>query len=149
MEQIYDKLNFREMVIEDYEKLIDLWVKVELDYKPIGRDSRESIEQQIGMNNCFFIVAEFAGEIIGSVIASHDGRKGWINRVAVLPEFHRKGIATKLIEEAEKILETCGIKIFACLIEGWNENSIKLFGKSKYKNFEGIKYFTKRKFAEV
>lgn len=149
MDTIIDKLKFREMVINEYDKLIDLWEKAELDYKPKGRDSKKNIALQIGKDNCFFILVELNGQIIGSILASHDGRKGWINRIAVLPKFHRKGIASKLIEEAEKTLGNCGIEIFACLIEGWNEKSMKLFEKKTYKNFEGIKYFTKRKFKEI
>ncbi|HEX37983.1 MAG TPA: GNAT family N-acetyltransferase [Candidatus Cloacimonetes bacterium] len=38
-------------------------------------------------------MAEKGGEIIGSVMVTHDGREGWLNRLAVLKEFRNKSIA--------------------------------------------------------
>ena len=51
-----------------------------------------------------FIGAFADGKLVGIVVATHDGRKGWINRLAVHPDYRRRGIAKKLIEEAEEYL---------------------------------------------
>ena len=50
----------------------------------------------------------------------------------------------ELIQEAEKVLYESGIKIYACLIEGENKPSMRLFEKSGYKEFKDIKYYTKK-----
>ncbi|MBS3740509.1 MAG: GNAT family N-acetyltransferase [Candidatus Cloacimonetes bacterium] len=143
------KLSFMLFRSDNYDELINLWQKAELPYKPKGRDSFSNISNQIKQKNCEIIFAKLSKKIIGSILVSHDGRKGWINRLAVLPEFRRHGLAQKLIKEAENWLEQAGIKIFACLIEGGNKNSMRLIEKAGYKNFAGMQYYTKRKFPEI
>jgi len=39
-------------------------------------------------------------ELVGSVLASHDERKGWLNRLAVAPNHRRRGPARRLIAAA-------------------------------------------------
>ena len=135
---------FRKMNKDDYDELIKLWIDAKLPFKPNGRDTKENISNQLSLKTNSFIVAEYEGKIIGSVIASHNLRKGWINRLAVHPNFRHQGIAAKLISEAEKFFVSEGIGIFAALVEDWNTPSLQLFKKVDYKKFEGVSYFTKR-----
>lgn len=137
-------LIIREYSIEDYDSLIKLWNLSELPYKPKGRDKKENITKEIKQKRSIFLLLELEGELIGSILATHDGRKGWINRLAILPEYRKSGFATKLIKEAEKKLINAGIGIIACLIEDWNTSSMKFFKKSGYKSHIDIIYFTKR-----
>ena len=142
-------LKIRDFEIEEYDILIELWEKAELPYRPLGRDSKENISKQIEQPNISFLFVEIEDKIIGSIIISHDGRKGWINRIAILPEYRNLGIASYLIDDAEKRLKKIGIKIVASLIEDWNLKSLKLFDKLGYIRHPDIIYFTKRKSAEV
>ena len=96
-----------------------------------------------------FFFAEHKDRVIGTILVSHDGRKGWINRLAVIPEYRDKGLAAKLIETAEKFLSEQNIEIFACLIEEWNKSSKQLFQKLGYKRTDDIIYYTKKKHLEV
>lgn len=137
-------MNFRLATINDYEALTDLWEKAGLHYKPNGRDSKDKIELELKRGIAYFLLALDGSKIIGSVIASHDGRKGWINRLAVLPEYQNKGIAKQLIEESEHLLKKEGIEIFTCLIEDWNQKSMNLFQNSGYVKHQEIIYFSKR-----
>ena len=92
-----------------------------------------------------FLIGAFDDSIlIGVVIASCDGRKGWINRLAVDPRYRRQGIAKTLISEAEKALRQKGIRVFSALIFNSNEASKKLFKECGYSELEDIKYFSKR-----
>jgi ribosomal protein S18 acetylase RimI-like enzyme len=138
-------IQIREFRIEDYDNLITLWEKAGLEHRPKGRDRREKIEKEHGQNTSAFLIAELNGELIGSVFGSHDGRKGWINRLAVNPDFRKKDIARKLVHEAEKRLDKLGIDIIACLIEGWNKESMKVFEKLGYEKYPDVAYYTKRK----
>lgn len=133
----------------DYSKLIDIWEKSGLPYKPKGRDSRESIEKEVELNCNRFLFAVADENYVGTILVTHDGRKAWINRVAVLPEYRGKGIARKLLEAAEKWLDEEGIDIYACLIEDYNQDSFEAFKKMGYAPFEGIHYLTKRKYPEI
>ena len=137
-------MTIREFRIEDYEQVIELWQKAHLPHKPKGRDSKEEIERELRADNAIFLVAEEKGRLIGSIFGTHDGRKGWINRVASAPAYQRQGIARTLVSEAEKRFQKMGIKIIACLIEDWNTESIVFFEKIGYTRHHDILYFTKR-----
>lgn len=133
----------------DYPKLIDIWETAGLPYKPHGRDSEKSIEKELKRGVGKFLFALIEEVYAGVVLVTHDGRKGWINRVAVLPEYQNKGIAKQLVDAAEKWLDNQGIGIYACQIEDYNEDSLEVFKKLGYIPFEGMHYLTKRKYPEI
>jgi ribosomal protein S18 acetylase RimI-like enzyme len=135
----------REMRIEDYEALIKLWKDASLPFRPEGRDSKEEIKRQLGLQTSVFLMAEMEGVLVGTVLGTHDGRKGWINRLAVAPEHRERGIARMLVEETERRLHELGIGMIAVMIEDWNQKSVKVFKKLGYEPFEGITYLRKRK----
>jgi len=139
----------REFCIEDYDALITLWNDAQLEYKPKGRDRRDKIESELERGNAIFLVAEIDGKLAGSILGTHDGRKGWINRLAVAPEFRKQGIARRLVSEVEEMFSELGIEIMACLIEDWNTKSMQVFEKLGYKKHSDIIYFTKRKHLDV
>jgi GNAT superfamily N-acetyltransferase len=134
---------------DDHDRLLSLWTAAGLEHKPRGRDSRDAFERQLagGVVACFGIVED--GELLGSVMASHDGRKGWINRLAVAPPHRRKGLARRLIGAAEEWLAAQGMEIFACLVEGWNQGSRDAFAACGYEPYPGVVYLTKRERPEV
>jgi ribosomal protein S18 acetylase RimI-like enzyme len=139
-----DDLIIREMVMGDYSTIIEIWEECGLPYKPSGRDHPDSIEKEMNGDQNSFLVAEIHGEIVGSILVTHDGRKGWINRLSVRREHRKIGIARALVSEAEKWLMEQGIGIFACFIEGDNPISKKVFERLGYLEFENISYYTKR-----
>ena len=128
----------------DYDLLINIWEKAGLPYKGKGRDSRENIEKEVKMDCNQFLFAFVNSTAVGSILVTHDGRKGWINRVAVVPEFRNKGIAKLLVDAGEKWLIEQGIGIFACQIEEYNTASYEAFQKMGYVPFEGMHYLSKR-----
>ena len=128
----------------EYNSLVDIWEKSSLPYKPEGRDSEDNIKRQLRLNNNRFFVAEIEKELVGAIIASHNGRKGWVNRLAVLPKFRGKGIATSLMKKSEEFFLSNNIKIFASLIEDWNENSMRFYIDKEYIKHKDIIYYTKK-----
>jgi len=135
----------RRMTIGDYDEVLDLWKKAGLNnIRKLGRDSRESIQRQLSLENCIFLVAEMNKKMIGVVIGSHDGRKGWINRLAVDPEFRNRGVAQSLILKVEEELKKMGIRVFSALIFESNIPSLNLFSKMGYRTHRSILYLSKR-----
>jgi len=141
----------RKFRIEDCDRVMELWAEGGLPLKPQGRDSREQIARQIEMPNVLFLVAEEGegGRVVGSVLATHDGRKGWINRLAVDAALRKRGLGAFLVREAEGWLESRGMDILACLIEDDNAVSMAVFEKLGYKKHPEIIYFAKRKYPGV
>ena len=143
------EIKFRDFAMEDYDSLIALWQSAELGHKPKGRDSRRKIEEELERGLARFILAEYEGRLIGSIIATIDGRKGWINRIAVAPEFRGYGLAQLLITKAEEVLHKQGMDILTALVEPENVASQKLFEKMGYRRWDGLVYYSKRRYDDV
>ncbi|MBD3178444.1 MAG: GNAT family N-acetyltransferase [Candidatus Latescibacteria bacterium] len=146
---ILREIIIRDFRIKEYQSLIDMWSASGLPFKPLGRDSRKKLESELSAEQARLLVAELEGKLAGSVLVTHDGRKGWINRLAVFPPLRRKGIAGRLIAEAQKVLEQAGIEITAALIEGENPESRNLFRKMGFREHRDIVYFSSRKHPDV
>lgn len=143
------KVAIRPLTIHDYEALVALWGRAGLNYRRQGRDSRGSFARQLEGGKVTILGAEAEGRLIGSVMVSEDGRKGWINRLAVDPRYRRQGLGARLIAAAEEELKGRGMTVIAALIEAENAPSIDLFAKVGYLFDEGILYFSKRESEEA
>lgn len=136
--------DIRPLTIDDYDALRSLWEEAGLPYRPNGRDTRENIARQLKSACSIYLVAEEGGRIVGALLGSHDGRKGWLNRLAVAPDHRNRGIAAMLVHAVEERLLDLGIEIFACQIEDWNQTSMTVFDHLGYTRHDDIIYFTKR-----
>ncbi|MFP4001893.1 MAG: GNAT family N-acetyltransferase [Thermoplasmata archaeon] len=87
-------------------------------------------------------------KLVGIVFGTDDGRKGWINRLAVDEDYRGRDIGRALVEELERKFEEKGFKIWATLIEPDNPEAMDFF---EYLEFEesGIKYYSKRESEKV
>jgi ribosomal protein S18 acetylase RimI-like enzyme len=137
------------MKIEDYFDVINLWKESKLPFKPKGRDSYNNIKFELEKDTSIFLLLENNNKIIGSIFGTHDGRKGWINRLAISPKFQRKGLATKLCLNLESIFLKMNINIISCLIEEYNANSLIFFRKIGYIKHDDIYYLSKRKNEDI
>jgi ribosomal protein S18 acetylase RimI-like enzyme len=142
-------MEIRRLVEADYDEIMELWSATKLPFKPKGRDSKEAMTAEMRANPDFFLGAFEEGQLVGVAIASCDSRKGWINRLAVRPDYRNRGIARVLIDECEKALRKRGLKLFCALIEDSNGPSINLFRKCGYLVDRGILYFSKRDSDDV
>jgi GNAT superfamily N-acetyltransferase len=144
-----DRVILKKLEAADYDRLISLWTAAGLEHKPRGRDSRPAFERQLGLGMVAYFGLFRDGELLGSVLVSHDGRKGWINRLAVAPSERRQGLGRRLIAAAEEWLAAQGLEIYACLVEGWNKGSQDTFIACGYSIYPGVVNLTKRKSPEV
>jgi ribosomal protein S18 acetylase RimI-like enzyme len=142
-------VGIRKYRTEDYESVLALWAASGLPFKPEGRDRRESIDSQVRKPSVIFLVAESEGRLVGTVLATHDVRKGWINRLAVDPAYRRRGIGFRLVREAEDRLEALGMDVLACLIEEGNDASVRTFETLGYERHPEIHYFVKKRFPNA
>ncbi len=147
---VINRVDIRTLAIEDYDSMVELWKRADLPFKPLGRERKQMVAQQMAASPGFFLGAFHEERLVGVVVGSYDGRsKGWINRLAVDPAYRRLGIAEQLISHVEEALEKQGAAIFAALIETPNKQSVGLFRKVGYVIHREILYVTKRRSGEV
>jgi ribosomal protein S18 acetylase RimI-like enzyme len=142
-------MTIHELSLKDYKRIVDIWNQAGMHAKLKGRDGPETLRNQLASETVFILGDVKGGLLRGVILVSHDGRKGWMNRLAVLPKFRDQGIASGLIREAEKRLKSMGIEIFAAHIEEDNRSSRQLFEKLGYVPATDIIYFVKRLRDEV
>lgn len=96
----------RKYYADDQEAVVDLWSQCGL-VAPQNNPKRD-IERKLHVNPEWFLVGELDGEIIATCMAGYEGHRGWINYLAVLPHYRRRGFATQMMREAEKLLRDVG-----------------------------------------
>jgi ribosomal protein S18 acetylase RimI-like enzyme len=143
------ELEIRRAGREDYDGVVALWIRAGLHYRPDGRDSRANLEREMADPEVDMLVALRGNRIIGSVIGTNDGRKGWVNRLAVAPDYRREGVAQALVERVEACFRARSLKIFSCLINAGNEPSQSLFERLGYGQHPEVVYYSKRIDPEI
>jgi ribosomal protein S18 acetylase RimI-like enzyme len=134
---------------DDIPDLLDVWHDAGLHIRPAGREHPERLQEEIRDFPNNFIGAYAGLKLVAAVIASWDGRRAWINRLAVRQSFRRHGLGRRLIAEAEKELRRRGAQVLAVLIEPDNTPSLALFQTEGYLDSPAALYLTKRDSLDV
>ena len=138
-------ITVRTLGLEDYTRWMSLWQRAGLhSIRPRGRDSREAMATQLAGGSHAMLGLERGGELLAVVLVTHDGRKGWINRLAVLTGERQRGHAARLVQAAEELLKGQGIHVISVLIEPGNDVSLSFFRHMGYVESEGMHYLSKR-----
>ena len=139
-----DSLRACDLGESDYEEILDLWKRAGLSIRPEGRDSAISFARQMGWGVQRVPALREGDRLVAVAVLTHDGRKGWINRLAVDPAYRRRGLARRLIAEAERwFTQELGLEVWAALIERDNTASQILFERSGYGRHDLV-YVSKR-----
>jgi ribosomal protein S18 acetylase RimI-like enzyme len=136
--------NIRRLTIDDYEAMLRVWCAAGLPFRPKGRDSRTMLAAEISREQCAFFGVFDQERLVGLAIANYDGRRGWINRLAVDPDCRGLGLAAELILKCEEFLKQFGEVVICGLIEDLNYPSMALFEKNGFVCMREITYWTKR-----
>jgi ribosomal protein S18 acetylase RimI-like enzyme len=137
------KVRVRPLRAGDYEAMMGLWRAAGLPVSPRGRDTMDRIAAQIEAMGDLYLGAFHQERLVGVVLGNWDGRRGWINHLAVDPAYQGQGIATLLVRRVEEALRQRGALIVSTLIEADNETSLAIFRKMGYE-FPAIRYGRKK-----
>jgi len=98
----------RAMTIVDHPALLALWSQTE-GIVLTDTDEREPMRRFLDRNPGLSLVAERDGALVGAVLCSHDGRRGYLHHLAVAPEFRRQGLGSALVQSCLSRLQREGI----------------------------------------
>lgn len=99
----------RPMQSNDHGELVRLWSSFPGN-AVTGADSREEFEAFLTRNGSFCFTACGNDEVVGSVMAGSDGRRGYIYHLAVRMDHQRKGIGSALMRKVEDALFMAGLE---------------------------------------
>ncbi len=72
-------------------------------------DARESTERYLARNPGMSFVAKINGRVVGCVMCGHDGRRGYLQHLAVEPALRGRGIGSRLVLRCLAALKDAGI----------------------------------------
>ena len=92
---------------DDVASILELWASSRSEFATTN-DSNEVVERLLAVDPSSLLVAEVGGRVVGAVIATWDGWRGHLYRLAVAPEHRRRGIGLALVREGERRLRERG-----------------------------------------
>ena len=101
-------LVIRPMTLTDFEAVRALWASCE----GVGlndADRPEVLSAYLERNPGMSFVAQRDDAIVGAVLCGHDGRRGYLNHLAVSPKHRYQGLARDLVENCLAALKAAGI----------------------------------------
>jgi ribosomal protein S18 acetylase RimI-like enzyme len=114
---------------EDYPNVIGLWENAGRGIHVRRSDEQDEIAKKIQRDPDLFLVAELAGEIIGSVLGGFDGRRGMVYHLAVKAAYRKKGLGETLMNELEKRMAKKGCLRTYLLVTRDNAEAIEFYAK--------------------
>ncbi len=142
-------VQFRAVSDDEVESAVSVWLESRLPIKPRGRDTIENLRRLREDDPELFIGAFEEGRMIGVILGTDDRRKGYVNRLAVMPDRRGSGIAKMLVERCESVFRARGRQVICTMIEEYNDESKALFTSVGYKREDEIVYYTKREAEDV
>ena len=117
-----------EMVIKDYEDVYKLWRESDGLELSVA-DSKESITRFLERNPGMSFVARDGDLVVGAVLCGHDGRRGYIDQLAVLTSHRQQGIGRNLVARCLYNLIQTGIRKWHLFVLEDNNEAIAFWDK--------------------
>jgi ribosomal protein S18 acetylase RimI-like enzyme len=125
------ELTFRSAVLADVDSILLFWKEAAEDSKrPI--DTREAVYRVIHRDADALVLVTDDGLIVGSLVIGWDGWRCHLYRLAVRPDYRRRGIGTSLLKRAEeRFVALGGARADAMVLDG-NDSAHELSSRAGY-----------------
>jgi len=122
------QIQIEEMHIKEFDEIYALWQSTEQIHLT-EIDTRESIARFLDRNPGFSYVARAGTEIVGAVLCSHDGRRGYLDHLAVKESQRLQGIGKALVLRCLYNLMRVGIRRWNLYVFEGNQEAIEFWKK--------------------
>ncbi len=148
-------MQLRTLHLDDLDDALALWERTE----HLGPVSRAEIEGVLSYDAELVLVAEDppsedppsddppaeeADRLLGVVLGTYDGRRGWIQRLAIDPRARRRGVARALVAELERRLRARGCQQVNLLVYGANDGGRRFWEDVGYEGDDRIVLYRRR-----
>jgi RimJ/RimL family protein N-acetyltransferase len=130
----------------DYEQMMALWENC--GFEPGMNDAQRILDQRAADPRGFLLVAEQDGRMVGTVAGVLDRGWGWIQRLAVHPDYRRQGLGRRLTQQAEQRFAALGAYRVVLLARHDSPAAVGLYQSLGYETWEPVRVMSKRLAAE-
>ena len=99
-------LQIRAYRASDEDATVALWQACGLT-RP-WNDPHKDIARKLEVQPELFLVGQIDQQLVATVMGGYEGHRGWINYLAVHPDFQRRGLASALLRGVEQRLQAMG-----------------------------------------
>ena len=124
-------MHIRPFSKEDTDTVVHIWLECGLivpHNNPI-----HDIERKLKVNPEWFLVGELDGQIVATCMVGYEGHRGWINYLAVKPEFRRQGFGRLMMEHAEDLMQSAGCAKINLQVRASNIDVVRFYERIGYK----------------
>ncbi len=79
-----------------------------------------------------FLIGELECRVVSTVMAGYEGRRGWINLLAVDPDYRRLGLGRAMMVAAHERLAALGCPKVNLQIRVWNSDAVAFYERLGY-----------------
>ncbi len=137
-----ENILIRKVNISDFEQIFSLWEKAGLsltDKQTELYDFQNILK--LNPSSCFVLTDK--QNIIGCVLGTFNGRRGWIYHLAIHPSYHNLGLGSLLLDTAETELKKKGAHRMNLGVSLTNLKVIPFYEKSGFTITTDALYLTK------
>jgi ribosomal protein S18 acetylase RimI-like enzyme len=131
----------RDFTLQDYEAAAKLW-KSSDNIGLSSADDSGNIERFLKRNPGMSKVAVEDGQIVGTILCGHDGRRGYLYHLCVDERYRGKGLGRRLVGTCLERLQQEGIGKCHLFIFGGNEPGSKFWQGTRWQKRGDIIVFS-------
>jgi ribosomal protein S18 acetylase RimI-like enzyme len=129
---IDSRVKLERATTEAIRDMLNLWQSIPGLGVGLG-DDEDSLQVFMSRNPATSLLLKNDEQIIGTVLAGYDGRRGYIYHLAVYPQFQKKGYGKWLLNQVLSELKALGAKKIHLFVYRNNEEAISFYIHNKWK----------------
>jgi ribosomal protein S18 acetylase RimI-like enzyme len=127
----YKAMLIRPYSARDETSVIALWTRCDL-VRP-WNDPKLDIGRKAKIQPDLFLVGVLDEKVVATAMGGYEGHRGWVNYLAVSPDFQRQGLGRKMMEELESKFIELGCPKINLQVRMGNGSALIFYGKIGYK----------------
>jgi ribosomal protein S18 acetylase RimI-like enzyme len=112
--------------------VVDLWKKCNLVVPQ--NDPITDIQKKVEFQPELFFIGLLADKVVGSIMVGYEGHRGWINYLAVTPEFQGRGYGRQLVQRGIDELSKIGCTKVNLQVRDTNKTAIDFYKHLGFKD---------------